>query len=242
MEVTYIDHSGFLLDMQDACFLFDYYKGEIPEIAKEKALVVFVSHRHADHYNPDIFELIDRYPEVQFVLSKDVRPKWKILEYREKGIDLESHIMTAAKNEKKEILLANGRPLLVETLRSTDEGVAFILTYEGKTFYHAGDLNLWVWEGESKQYNNHMTAAYFKELEKLKNRKIDIAFVPLDPRLEAHAMEGLESFMEYTQSSHVFPMHFWGEFRMIAAFCKKHPEYKHRIELIEKTGQKFSIK
>ena len=26
--------------------------------------------------------------------------------------------------------------------------------------YHAGDLNWWVWPGESKQYNNNMTANF----------------------------------------------------------------------------------
>ena len=43
MRVTYLSHSGFLVEMDDACFLFDYYKGEIPDIDREKQLFVFVS-------------------------------------------------------------------------------------------------------------------------------------------------------------------------------------------------------
>ena len=31
MKITYIGHSGFFVEMEDACFLFDYYKGTIPE-------------------------------------------------------------------------------------------------------------------------------------------------------------------------------------------------------------------
>lgn len=31
---------------------------------------------------------------------------------------------------------------------STDEGVAFLVTAEGRTVFHAGDLNWWHWEGE----------------------------------------------------------------------------------------------
>ena len=27
MKITYIGHSGFFVEMEDACFLFDYYKG-----------------------------------------------------------------------------------------------------------------------------------------------------------------------------------------------------------------------
>lgn len=242
MEITYIDHSGFFLEMEKVCFLFDYYKGEIPEIIKGKQLVVFVSHRHGDHYNADIFELVRKYPDVRFVLSKDICPKRKVREYMEKGIDLESHILTAAKNAVFYMELSNGENLRVETLKSTDEGVAFILTCEGKTIYHAGDLNLWLWEGESKQYNNNMKAAYYRELEKIKGRKFDVSFVPLDPRLESHVMEGMESFMEYAVCSHVFPMHFWGEYSIILSFLAKHSEYRDQVMVIRKTGQKFLIK
>lgn len=241
MKVTYIEHSGFCTELEDVCFLFDYYKGAIPEISAGKALVVFVSHKHGDHYNPEIFGLLDKYPGAQFVISKDVRLKWKILEYKEKGVDLESHVLVAPKNAEQLIELSNGKKIKIETLKSTDEGVAYLLTYDEKVIYHAGDLNLWIWEGESKQYNNNMRKAYFTELEKLKNKKIDIAFVPLDPRLENHAFDGLSSFMEYTESKCVFPMHFWGEFNIIPAFLKKYPEYGEQIKIIEKSGQVFEI-
>lgn len=241
MKVTYIDHSGFLLEMSDVCFLFDYYRGKIPAIGKSSLPVVFVSHRHEDHYNPAVFELVKQYPDVQFVLSKDIRTKWKISEYKEKGIDLTEHIVTAEKNASWSMKLLNGKNLEIETLKSTDEGVAFLLTYDDKTVYHAGDLNLWVWEGESKQYNNNMKASYFRELEKLKGRKIDVAFVPLDPRLLANNDKGLEAFMEYTESRYVFPMHFWGQFSIISEFLEKHPEYRERVMMIEKTGQEFWV-
>ena len=57
MKITYIGHSGFFVEMEDACFLFDYYKGTIPETdGKTKKCGVFVSHRHHDHYNEEIFQ------------------------------------------------------------------------------------------------------------------------------------------------------------------------------------------
>lgn len=241
MKVNYIEHSGFWLEAGDVCFLFDYYKGKIPQPENIKELVIFVSHRHEDHYNKKIFELIKKYPEIRFVLSKDIRTKWLIQEYKEKGIDLEPHILTAAKNTEQNIVLLNGRSLQIETLKSTDEGVAYFVTYNGKAIYHAGDLNLWIWEGESKQYNNNMTAAYFKELEKLKGRKIDVAFVPLDPRQGKDAFQGLKTFMEYTESNIVFPMHFWGEYGIIESFLEEYPQYSGRIAIIRKRGQEFIV-
>ncbi len=47
-KVTYIFHSGFFVEWEDCCFLFDYYKGELPQ-PKEKPLIVFSSHSHGDH-------------------------------------------------------------------------------------------------------------------------------------------------------------------------------------------------
>ena len=58
MRVTYLGHSGFLLEMEDALLLFDYYQGSLPEMDPEKTLFVFVSHVHYDHYNPDILKSV----------------------------------------------------------------------------------------------------------------------------------------------------------------------------------------
>ena len=49
IKVTYLDHSGFLVELEDAYFLFDYYKGRLPQIDLEKKMFVFVSHVHHDH-------------------------------------------------------------------------------------------------------------------------------------------------------------------------------------------------
>lgn len=242
MNVTYISHSGFLLETESAYFLFDYYKGEIPECTQDKAFVVFVSHRHGDHYNPTIFELTKQYEHVQYVLSKDVPIKRQIQEYNTQGIPLENYITVMGREQEREVVLTNGTMLHVTTLKSTDEGVAFLLSYEGKTYYHAGDLNLWTWEGETKQYNHNMEANYFRELQKLKHMEIDAAFVPLDPRQEKNAFDGLKSFLEYTNTKKVFPMHFWGEFGIIREFLEAYPEYKEQIVALEKEGQMYRKK
>ena len=63
MKITYIGHSGFFVEMEDACFLFDYYKGTIPETDGNKKMYVFVSHRHHDHYNEEIFRLQEKFRE-----------------------------------------------------------------------------------------------------------------------------------------------------------------------------------
>ena len=68
MRVTFIGHSGFLVETATAYFLFDYFHGGIPALDRDKPLVVFASHKHRDHYNPEIFNLFEDYPWVRFVL------------------------------------------------------------------------------------------------------------------------------------------------------------------------------
>ena len=58
MKVTYLNHSGFLLELEDCYIIFDYYRGELPLLNKEKEVFVFCSHVHADHYNPKVFSLL----------------------------------------------------------------------------------------------------------------------------------------------------------------------------------------
>ena len=60
MKVTYIFHSSFLVETEKNYLLFDYFKGDIPEMDPEKQLVVLVSHRHEDHFSPDIYKLSER--------------------------------------------------------------------------------------------------------------------------------------------------------------------------------------
>lgn len=241
MNVTFINHSGFLLETESACFLFDYYMGEIPQINPDKPLLVFVSHGHPDHYNPVIFELVRKYPSVQFIIPKGTQIKKYVLQYEEQGINLSEHLILVKKNETYDMTLNNGKLLRITTLKSTDIGVAYVLDYEGKTFYHAGDLNLWLWEGEGEEFNQNMTRKYYTQLEKLKGKEIDIAFVPLDSRQGKDAFAGMESFLEYTNTKRVFAMHMWERYEIITKFLEKHPEYESNVIKIEYAGQEFLV-
>lgn len=248
MEVTYIGHSGFLLDTGSAYFLFDYYTGIIPEMDKHKPLVVFVSHKHKDHFNPVIFGLADKYPDVLFVLAKGVPYKKLAVEFSTNMAAQDKlcpgvfkNILLMKKDVSETVKLPSGKEFTIRTLRSTDEGVAFLLGYNDRNYYHAGDLNIWVWEEETPEYNRNMVQKYIKEIEKLKGIKIDIAFVPLDPRLGSNSFMGLETFLAYTESSYIFPMHCWGNYSIIDNFTEKHPEYKDIIAKITHENMVFQL-
>ena len=78
---------------------------------------------------------------IKFILSDDI---W------EKRIPEEVKGQTRRMKPDEEIVLDDIR---IRTLRSTDEGVAFLVSVEGKMIYHAGDLNDWYWKEESEEWN-----------------------------------------------------------------------------------------
>lgn len=226
MKVTYLGHSGFFVEMEDASFLFDYYKGELPEADRGKKLFVFVSHGHYDHYRKEIFSLRDQYDQVRCLISSDI------------FVREAEDILSVKPNEETEVLGCR-----IRTLRSTDEGVAFLLKYRGRTIYHAGDLNWWHWEEETEEYNTAMRRAYQSEINKLQGEKIDLAFVPVDPRLGEQYCWGLDCFMKRTDTKRVFPMHFWDNYAVFdrLALEKCAQDYEDRIIRIEREGQSFLL-
>ncbi len=242
MKIIYIAHSGFLLDTGNAYFLFDYYKGMLPAIDKDKPLVVFVSHKHQDHFTPQIFSLADTHPNTLFILAKGVPYKHLALKFsRQMAMHGLDKIFPLKRDISETVTLSNRKELVIKTLRSTDDGVAFLLFYEGKRYYHAGDLNLWILNSNTESENKNMEKRFLTEMEKLKNMDIDIAFVPLDPRLGDNAYCGLETFLLYTNCHCVFPMHCWGQYSIIDVFLNKHPEYVNIVKKISFENQTIVV-
>ena len=215
-KVTYIEHSSFLVETDTKYLLFDYCQGILPKLDQKKPLYVFASHAHGDHFASVIFTFARMYPQIQYVLSYDIKlkpgniAKWNIQE------ELSDKILTVKANEHYET-----DDIMLDTLKSTDAGVAFLVKTDGKLIYHAGDLNWWYWEGESKQCNNNMTADFKREVNKMKGLSIDIAFVPLDPRQEAYYYLGMEYLLKTANVKYVFPMHMWKDYSVISKFKKK---------------------
>ena len=71
MKVTYIGHSGFLVETSGCSLLFDYYQGQIPRLRQDTPLFVFVSHSHSDHFNPEIFSI--KGPDtIHYIISREI--------------------------------------------------------------------------------------------------------------------------------------------------------------------------
>lgn len=240
-KVTYLYQSGFLVELDQIVLLFDYYRGELPEFGLDKPLYVFASHRHYDHFTPEIFRLFSGYPSVSYVLSRDIRLSDRYLERRGISPSVKEHVTFLPPNTT-----ACVEGVSVETFSSTDEGVAFAVDTGETSVYHAGDLNLWLWREEGERYNQSMRADYQKEMDKLAGRRFDLAFVPLDPRQEDGFGfgEGLQLFLQTASAEVVFPMHFGADFsylRRCEVFRKNNPAQWRRVMEITREGQAFLL-
>ena len=76
MTLTYIFHSGFVLETDKSILIFDYWldlNGVVPPfLKKDKPVYVFSSHFHEDHFNRAIFEWRKQREGITYILSKDI--------------------------------------------------------------------------------------------------------------------------------------------------------------------------
>ncbi len=238
-EVWYLFNSGFAVKHGGRMLIFDYYNlsplkkhagldgGVVePEALRGLDVTVFTSHAHMDHFNPAVLKWSREVPGVRYVMSCDI------------NAGRTANVTTAYPNAA--YMVGDVR---VRTLKSTDEGVAFVVEADGIKIYHAGDLNWWHWEGEPEHENKAMAKAYKAEIEKIKGETFDLAFVPVDPRLGKEYLWGLDYFMKNCGARVIFPMHFRNAY---SVFDRLYDDpaaegYRDRVVKITRRGEKFEV-
>lgn len=216
MTLTYIFHSGFVLEAEQSILVFDYWKDPanamVSVLQSQKPLYVFSSHFHEDHFTREIFEWIKQKENVTYILSKD------ILRHRR-----------AAKNESN-VWLAKGASwsderLSISALGSTDSGVSWIVETEGKRIFHAGDLSNWyarflpdavpgqmVYSEEFEEYIDPIAheKRFLGELKDIRKKadSFDLVMFPVDGRIGNGYTLGGRQFIERFKVGLFVPMHF----------------------------------
>ena len=237
MKLTFLRHSGFLLETGSCYLVFDCCRTEeeirnalreggrdesegsgadalLPALSGEKPLIVFVSHSHYDHFDEAIFGLSEQYgrERVSYVLSSDIG---EIDDIRERLSD-RIHVMGPHET------LALG-PVLIRTLRSNDAGVAYLVQADGAYIYHAGDLQYWEWPGEPEADNRHYRDTYLEELETLseylQGKELFLSMLVLDERQEAAAYLGIDQFLRRIRTRYAVPMHSFGHYGINSAYA-----------------------
>ena len=153
-EIFYLDNSGFLIFHDDIVMIFDYYNikpefgikdienGVITEdiFKDKKAVYIFSSHKHFDHYNKQIFSFENYHSNVTYILDRGIKA-----DQANKNI-----------NFLKEGQIFKDSRLTVAAFGSTDIGISFLVKIGDDTIFHAGDLNFWHWKEESEIGRAHV--------------------------------------------------------------------------------------
>lgn len=217
-KITYLFHSGYAVETAHHLFIFDYYQpgpartGTLADgiitagyLSTKPSVFVFASHSHSDHYDPVILEWAKTNPAITYIFSSDIRPSKK---------SPVSHIMAPYEEWQQ-------AGVLVKSFGSTDEGLSYLVQADGLAIFHAGDLNWWHWKGETKAERDYAERIFKAEIAKIGPQAIDIAFFPVDPRLEEFYSLGAEYFAANLRPKLLIPMHFGDSFATTKAFAAK---------------------
>ena len=224
MTLTYIFHSGFVLEAERCILVFDYWmdpEGVMRRFeGSAKHVYVFASHFHEDHFTRDIFSWRDS--RHTYILSKDI---------------LRHKRATAG---EADVWLTKGGTwedanIRVTATGSNDSGVSWIVEVDGKRIFHAGDLCNWyarflaeepipetVQSAEFGTINpvreEKMFLGELKDIARLLQEHcaprpsgepcFDIAMFPVDGRIGNGYTLGARQFIERFRVGLLVPMHF----------------------------------
>jgi L-ascorbate metabolism protein UlaG (beta-lactamase superfamily) len=236
MKLTYIYHSGFVIEGKDFTLIMDYFKDSsdayihrmLPSFLGR--VYVLSSHWHPDHFNAEILQWKQQRPDIQYVFSKDILKK-KLAQATD-----------AVFLVKGDTWQDGG--VCIQAFGSTDVGVSFLIEAEGKRIFHAGDLNNWHWNEESTSEEvRECEQAFLKEVAFLKQTtdRLDLAMFPVDARLGKDYMRGPEQFVDRIRTGIFSPMHFGGAYEKAQAFRPYAEQAGCRFAGWEKTGESIEF-
>ncbi|HHY28502.1 MAG TPA: MBL fold metallo-hydrolase [Desulfitobacterium dehalogenans] len=231
LRIEYIYHSGFTVETDRDFLVFDYYQGQI-QFPSNKRIFFFSSHAHPDHYNPEIFHWQTQYPDIHYILSSDIQGHPQLPQIQENLTFLSPY---------EEV---HRDDLKIRTYGSTDVGISFLVELdvkEGIHLFHAGDLNWWHWWGEPQEDILWAEKMFKEEIAKIKEERIDIAFFPVDPRLEQYYSIGAEYFIQEINPQVLVPMHFGEDYKSVQSFVEKMASSSTEILGIPQSNQYFAI-
>jgi len=236
-RIYYIYHSGFAVETTNHLLIFDYYKDPssivatlinnvLSNINKPKMILVFSSHSHNDHFNPEILKWKNSNSDIKYFLNTDINIE-------------ENNPNCYHISEDDEITEGD---IYVKAYGSTDIGISFLVKVDGVTIFHAGDLNWWHWKEDSKEEQTLAEISFKAIIEKMKEHKneIDIAFFPVDPRLEEFYFIGGKHFAEVLKPKQLVPMHFADSFYITEAFNELMDKIKVNSSIIKATGEEIT--
>lgn len=201
MEITYLLNSGFMIKDGNILMLFDDFEdpAQVADRAVDKGnfehLYIFATHAHFDHFGTHIRAYA---PKVsRYIFSNDIKRTKRVKMFPS------TEITFMRKYSEWE-----GEGIKVWTYDSTDVGVSFLVETEtGNRIFHAGDFNWWHWEGDNLENQLLSDRLFHKQMKRLQGLDADVAFFPVDGRLEDSQEMGVTEFVKQTDVKTLVAMH-----------------------------------
>lgn len=220
--LTYIYHDCFLLETEKAVMIFDYWKDPLSkgkgkdfppmldEFDRSKNIYVVVSHHHKDHFSRRIFLWNSLFPGIKYIISKDT---YKAVKYM---LQPEGTYKGHRPPAESVSVLSPGEyyqdnNLVIKAYGSTDIGNSYAIETDNFKFFHAGDLNAWLWLDESTpQEVAEARSSYEGIIKDIKNDfpRFDLVMFPVDSRLGREYWWGAKYFVNQILTDLFVPMHF----------------------------------
>ena len=233
MKIYYIHHSCFIIETESSFLIFDYYKSKKYQanfdfdfkellnhiLQSNKCVYIFASHSHNDHFNDEILTWNASKKDIYYILSDDIK--------------LYKQIYNCNFVKQNEEIFIND--LKISTFGSTDMGVSFIVNVDDKNIFYAGDLNWWKWNDDTPSEEEEMETSFKNIINDIINISlpIDIAFFPVDKRLEENFLCGGDYFIEKLTPQIFIPMHFWDDFNTTKEFIKTQSTKNNNTKILE---------
>ena len=219
IRLTYIFHSGFVVETAAGMLVFDYWLDLANVLSKclsrrgGRHVYVFASHFHKDHFTKDIFGWKQSLgSDVTYILSKD------ILKH------------SRADKGEADVWLAKGGTWADENIQvtatgSNDSGVSWIVETGGNRIFHAGDLCNWYarFLADGNKYRQPYSEELGEDIDPVAEEKrflgelkdiqkiakgFDLVMFPVDGRIGNGYTLGARQFIERFQVGMFVPMHF----------------------------------
>ncbi|BEU87145.1 MBL fold metallo-hydrolase [Selenomonas sp. TAMA-11512] len=200
MQITYLLNSGFTVFLEDreTLLVFDDFRdpANIVDdlIEKAKCVYFFISHSHFDHFDTHIIAYAPRVKA--YIASEEIQGT-------RGGGQMPAEKTVFMKNYD----VYRDGCIAVDSYDSTDAGTSFCVTVGDTRIFHAGDFNWWHWKGDTEENNKFARNGFMKQMKRLDGLEADIAFFPVDSRLEEFAALGAKEFCARTNVKALVTMH-----------------------------------
>lgn len=198
--VRFLKHSGVLVETDNYQFFFDIISDISAYIVHGKKQFFLISHGHHDHFDQSVSMYKSEHST--YIISDDISV--------EQVSSFGNKVNLIGPNKWLHI-----DDISIQTYESTDLGVAFYIQSPNCNIFHSGDLNWWHWDNTPKITQMEEEKAFKTIIGTVMTEPIDVAFIPLDPRLGIAATWAVQYFLDNSEAHRVIPIHFGDQYQLV---------------------------